>query len=355
MALGSKQTRLGVTRNPKPLSKAFASGAKRKRSPLAYLIVAIVIIIVAIGSYLLVAGNSSSEYSLTSNKTLSMALNQTILLSHSGSSQPIAVQLANKSGSSYTFLVTATPVLANPIYTFTLSTGQVINISSSGGTTADLQIKLVSASNTMAVVEFVPIPASFNIHASTLATVGTSAEPTSTVMPSVTTQATTTISSGPTTQPTTTAAQGNSGPFSTAQVMTAANVTTYGTLMADMKALYNRDSACTSPQYNTTYYVVFHANATAPNNYANQSQLTPYNITYKVSYVSGDAYFVNYSTVSHRPVTSGLALSLELNAQTTQVINASFEGMFKGQSYSTVSSTYTTQTGINGDCGALLP
>ncbi len=362
MVLGSKQSKLPLGKNarePKaPASLAAAAGAAhRKGLPLSYVAAAVIIIIIIIaGAYLFLAGSSSSAYSLTTNRTLSMTVNQTILIQESGQAQPTAVELTSHSGSSYTFLITKVPVLSNPVYTFTLTQGEIINVSDTGSSNADMQIKLVSSSGTGAMVEFISIPATFGVKAAYLATVGVQQSTTPTTAATTTIQATTTATSGATTSTPTTSVSSSGGTYTAAEVVAVANSTGYGIIMNDLNVLYTKDASCTAGQYNTTYYDELHSNATVPNDYYNESKTTPYEIASQVSFVSGTVYYVNYSTASHSSITTGPALSLELNAQTSQVISAKFEGnIFGGETLTDVNSTYETQEGISGDCGALLP
>ncbi len=362
MALLSKQSKL-LSNKGKP--KAFASapgnsapGKKKGQSRMSLIAVAVVVIIILAAAYSLLSAGGSSAITLTTNKTLSLSPNQTILIESGSSSSPAAIQMANYSGGSYTFLITKAPVLANPVYMFTLTQGQVVNLSYSGSSTADLQAKLISGSNTVAMVEFIPIPASFGVRATTLATLnsgGSGQQTTASTTVAATTTASATTSAGTaTTSATTTVAQ-NTGSYTNAQVLASANLTQDGLLMKNFKALYNKDQACTSPTYNATYFAQLHSNATAPNDYPNVTRATPYDINETISYISGSTYYVNYSTVSHLSATAGPALSLEINAQSGQTVAATFKGLYQGSTYSSLESTYLTQSGISGNCGAYIP
>ncbi len=359
MALGSKQGKLFMARKPRHKAP-IAPIARRGISKLGYLIIAIIIIAVVAIAYLAVGGSGSGVRTLTANATLSMAPNQSVLLKSSSSAQTVAVEMSNYSSTGCTFLFTETPVLANPVYTFRLTPGQVINLSSSGSGNADLQVKLVSASNGAAEVEFIPIPVSFGVKATLLQSVGTGAQ--QTVAPTTTTpaaNAVTTVGAG-TTAATTTAVTTatSSGAYTDAQVMAAASLTGYGILMNNFEALYSRDTGCIESAYNASYYSRFGANATGPNTYANVSLTTPYNITSAVSYVSGSTYTITYNTVSYSSLTTGPALTMQLDMSNGQLTGsgASFKGnIYGGQTLAELNATYHSQASISGLCGAYLP
>lgn len=365
MVFGSKQDKLfkGGGHHPKPQAFVEAHRSAGKGLPkMAYYLIGLIVVIAAVYLLLGVGASGGSSYVLTTNKTLSMSQNQTVLLQSSGTAQPVAVEMANYSGKSYTFLFTKTPVLANPVYTFTLTQGQVINLSDTGSSNADLQAKLVSASGGSATVEFIPIPASFGVKATTLTVVspgsGSSQQNASTTVATTTVSSNATTTASSTTAATTaatTTVSGAGGSYTDAQVIAAASATQQGNLMNKYEALYSKDQGCTAPSYNASYKAMFSANATGSNDYWNASKVTPYNITASVGFLSGTSYYVNYSTVSHSSLTTGTALSLLVNAQNSQAVSATFSGIFAHQTYAQVNSTYNTQASISGLCGAYLP
>ncbi|MEM3839159.1 MAG: hypothetical protein QXF01_01100 [Candidatus Micrarchaeaceae archaeon] len=358
MAFGFKQSKLEFGRTP----RKFAFIRQKPHIPqrnrglkLSYALLIIAILIIA-ALYIVITSGNSSLYTLTTNRTIRIGINQTIILESYASHSPVAIEAANYTGSSYTFLITRVPVLANPVYKFTISDGQIINLSDTGSQIADFQAKLLSSSNGVAALEFIPIPAAFGIRAAALPEVGAS---TPQQFGNITSQSTSTIpvttATPVSTTPETTIQQSN-GPYTNSQVLASANQTEYGILMSRLRSLYVKDTACTAQQYNSTYSAEVHSLPTGPNDYYNASFSTPTNITASVNFISGYTYLVNYSTVSKNRFTNGPALSLELDAQSNSVIKATFEGnIFGGQSYSQVNSTYFAQASISGNCGALIP
>ncbi len=333
--------------------------ARQQRARMAYYAAAAIVIIIIIAAAYLALSSASNggAYALDTNRTIAMAPNQTVLLSQSSSAEPAAVEMSNFSGTTYDFLLTEAPVLANPIYSFSLSPGQVINVSATGSATADMQIKLVSAGADGAEVEFIPIPASFGIRSSILQTVssGGTTQAATTTAPATTSAPVTTA--GTQSTATTTAAAtttSSSGAYTTQQVMEAANLTEYGILMNDFKALYAKDTGCTQGTYDALYFAQYGVNATGGSSYQSVSLLTPYEMVSSVSKISGSDYYVNYSTASHSSATTGTALSLQLDVQSGQVIAATFSGIYAGLTYAELNSTYAAQAAYGTDCAAYL-
>ena len=363
MVFGAKQGRLSGTSLPGHKHKPGAAGGRRTIPKIALLAIAIVVVAAAV-AFLLLSSGTPGTYDLSSNMTLQLAVNKSVLLQISSSPVPFALQFTgSKPGGYYAFYLSRTPVLSNPIYSFALSKGQAVNISTAGTQAANLKIELVSATNSSVMVLLTPVPLAFGIKASgvTVLNPQSGRSPPSTVPSSTTSIApskNTSQQPNTTTNPVTTVTAVKSsigGNYTEAQVMLAANETEYGKLMNDYNSLYVTDQGCTESSYDSAYTSKFNSAPSGPNSYANVSQLTPYAITHNVSYVAGNMYKVTYSTVSHSKSTTGAVLSLTVDANSGSVANYTFEGPFAGQSYAGLNGAYATASGVSGSCGAYLP
>ncbi len=345
---------------------AFASPmAKGGRPPIMLLYVAIAAVILIIISYVFVSGGASSAtYSLSSNQTVQLAFNKSVTLQLGGSAQPYALQLVSANGSAgYMFYFSRTPILSNPIYSFTIAKGGSINVSGSGASNADLQIKLLSGTNSVAIIELIPVPAAFGVRVSSgikTLNVGAASSPVTTTINATTTANTVGAQSTSTTTVAAATTVSNAGSIN-AQVMAAANQSIYGQLMNNYKKLYQNGTTCTPIMYNSTYikYRSTLPPGTPPTpsgqfTFVNVSGTVPYDVTYNISHVSGSVYDVVYSIISHSSYTSGHALSLNVNAQTGATVNATFMGQFSGASYDNLNSQYQTAS-AEGACGIFLP
>ena len=358
--LGSKITVIPSTKGPS-IKKA---GQGINTGKVAIVGVAVVVVLAII--YFALTGSSVST--ITTNKTLTLAPNQsTIFQLGANANTRSALYLYNVSNGSAEFMVSKTPVLASTAYKFMIGNGQIENISTNGTGTANLQVKLISSSSSSATVEITSVPADFGVKTSAnlvLLNATATAPPitTTTTSNTATTSNTQTTSTTNTTKNTTKSTNTTktntttSTTLTTAQVMQLANATQDGTLMQKDNTLWTTDSGCTSTEYNNSYFSQFGTQPPELANYTNQLQVIPTGITYAVTHGTGTKYRIAYSSVGRSSLVNGPLLTLWINSSTsTPLINATFTGIFQGSSYSNLETAYQSQAAISGDCAAYLP
>ncbi len=349
MAFGVKQKKLfgpAPKRRPSGFGKTkWVPGVHSKNRHILYVIVA-AIIFAAI--YFLASG-WNGVYSISQNNTITIGLNKSIVIRSGASGQSFAVGFLGTSDNVSTFFMGRTPILANPVYKILLSPQQVVNFSTSSTTTADLQIKLVSVTVSGAVVEFVHVPSTFGLRASHFELFNQTASPS----PQTTTFTTTVTQAQKTTAATTTVQQ--SSGFSSSDAMLAVNESEYGILMNNLRALYLKDTQCTSAVYNSTFYQRYGSSPSGPNAYSSVRDTTPHDISTSVVQVRGPAFVVTFNAVSYSSITNGPILRLGVNASAGTITNATFEGMFQGSTFTEVNQTYHSQDSVTNYCGAYVP
>lgn len=319
-------------------------------------IVVILVIIIAIAYYFL---GSSSVSTVTTSKTLSLSAGQASHFRLSNGTQVYAIYLDSAGDGTASMYVGKVPVLANKISHFTIADGDIVNVSTEGGATADVEVKLISTANNTASVEIIYIPAGISVRTSPGvvvsegSSIGVAANTTvsgQTTTAQATTTSQTTASSTTTVGRTTTV--GLSG---NAQALVDANASQDGILMGEFNTLYlNAASSCTASLYNTTYIEHFSAAPTGPNSYVNVSQETPTSLYGTSQPYKGAIYNVTYTATI--PAVGPLsALALQVNITSNTVTSSNFEGAFQGETYTDLNSKYQAQEGIGNACAAYIP
>ncbi|MDE1861030.1 MAG: hypothetical protein KGH72_04940 [Candidatus Micrarchaeota archaeon] len=311
------------------------------------LMIAAIVIVILVIAYFALSGGLPT-ISSTTNVTISPYNSFSFQLSDAKTPFSIFVKSAGASAS--TLYMSSLPVLSGPIMVVTLSKGQTVNVSASGSNNADLQIKLIAANSTQGIFQLSYIPKILNVRPSSGIGYLTSSTG-SGGAPSNTTVSTTTVSAGSTTTAhasTTTVAQDHS-----AAALATANASIYGGLMKNYSALFVKDRACTGTTYNVTFYASFHFNPTGPEDFENVSPTVITSITTKVTAISPNLYNVTYITSA--PATTEPGLILNVNTNSNAIANATFTGLWKGFSFTTLNATYYEQEAISGNCGAYIP
>ncbi|MDE1873550.1 MAG: hypothetical protein KGI04_00305 [Candidatus Micrarchaeota archaeon] len=319
-------------------------------------IIALVVVLVAV--YLVYGVLVPSVVTITSARSLSLAYNQTQFLKiYNGSTAALDLQSTSPSGAS--FYITSVPVLYGPVVSFSLTPESSLNVSTDGSHAANINIRLVSSSNTGATIELTPLPSALGIsispsvtllNPSSLLNIG----PASGGSP-------TTISSGSSTLSstlTTTVAQNNTS-VTFQQALQLMNKTGPGELMNGLRSLYARDYNCTPSLYNQTYKTYNHAHTQppAPVSYYNVSYSTPTKMSINESSTSNkDNVLITYSTTAADPGSTGIALLAIINVSNAAFLrNITYTGIFTGLNYSVLNASYSFERLIPNACAALIP
>lgn len=339
------------------------SGIRMPKVNLPYIIVALIIIAVIVAALAISGANSVSTIGY--NKSYTLAQGQAVYFRPGNAGAKTTMLLSNTTNNSAVLYISTVPILLNNAYRLTLIQGEVANVSTNGSQFANLQVRLNYLSGGEASLTLTVIPSDFGVRPSY--TVVPLVQPAAATSAAASNASTSTGTAKSTQNSTATAAShstGNTSPASTpqaillsdSQVMGIVNTTSYGMLMSKLKAIYVKDSACTSATYNTTYTSLLHSSPAAPYTYSQQLAITPTGLNFSVSHGKGTNYEVAYYTAGRTTAASGPALYLWINSsRSSPVVNATFEGIFSGQDYSVVNSTYNTQAGIASDCAVYIP
>ena len=292
-------------------------GFQRKRNPNTLIIVAIIIIAVAVVVLLSLGGVNR----ISQSQTFVLKQGSTLQFTLPSYQSTFSIYLNNATTSLAGILVSQSPVLSSTIVSFLINNGSTLNISTEGLSTANLQIKLLSSNATYAKLQLTPVPSGLTIPTSNFAVnAQPSSIPQNTLSNSQSTVSTTIIT---TTQATTTTSSSNSQQSSSStttvqsipqSVITEAGNTYIGTLVSNLNTLYAEVAQCTPSLYNQTLISQAHQQPVGPLSYANSSEVTPISISSTIKGPFSYGYSVNYTSVSKSKLTSGLAISMNLNA-----------------------------------------
>jgi len=303
--------------------------------------------------YLVYSALQPGVTNITSSQSLSVGLNQTLLMRMYGG-EAIAVKLVRASNFSSTFYITRLPILYNSIMSLTLNRAASANVSSNGTSVADFNLMLSSSNANGASIVVSPLPASLGIGRSASILILPPANFSFHVSASNTVTLSTTTS---TTSLTSTTTVHNATAELLSQAMVLANQTSIGTLMNRYNALYMRDTRCNQSIYNSTYYSYYHSNPPAPASFANMSALTPTSLSITESALTTpNNVQITYSTVSPSSESTGAAVLVVINASSTLYYLKSvvYVGIYQGLNYTRLNNSYTFQNRILNFCGAYI-
>ena len=126
-------------------------------------ILALVVALIAI--YIVYGVLVPSVIPISSTRTVTLALNQTQFIKiYNGSTAALELRSASVSGAS--FYITSVPALYNTVVAFTLAPVTSLNVSTGGSTDSDMNIRLISSSNSSATVEITPLFVALHIRPS---------------------------------------------------------------------------------------------------------------------------------------------------------------------------------------------
>ena len=312
-------------------------------------ILALVVALIAI--YIVYGVLVPSVIPISSTRTVTLALNQTQFIKiYNGSTAALELRSASVSGAS--FYITSVPALYNPVVAFTLAPVTSLNVSTGGSTDSDMNIRLISSSNSSATVEITPLFVALHIrpsssvvllNPSSLSSIGSGGLSTISTISTTSTASTTTIVQ-------------NATQSLYQKALTLMNKTGPGMVLKGYSALYKRDVACTSSVYNSTYFSYYNKKPPAPVDFYNLTVHTPTGITINESALKAkDNVLITYSTVSPSPDTTGPAVLSIINTSSSNFLSSlTYTGLYAGLNYSTLNSSYAFQSKILNDCGAYI-
>ena len=328
---------------------------KKKRHTGRYIIAFAAIIVLAAIAFEL--AQAMSIYSVTSNRTLSVATNRSVYLSL-GNGKELSLFVLQSSSSSAVVYLTPVPVLGSQIMEFVTYPASLVNVSSTYSGNADLQFKLLSSTPASATFEITKIPSSFDVKVSgdvffvnaTVRKSITSARNSSVVASTTVASTTSTTTTGSSSSSTTTATG-----MPVQQIMSAVNKTNIGILMGNYSTLYARDKACTASDYNTTFQQQKHSTPSAGSAYYNVTATVPTSISTNITRISGGNFSIVY--VAHAPSAqfSGSIVNVALNLSASNVKSVGYIGNWAGLNYTAILAEFNYENGISGNCGAYIP
>jgi len=327
-----------------PLHKAGPHISAKKA---AFVVVALLLV------YLVYSALQPEVVDITSARTVSLSLNQTVLMRMYGG-EAIAVKLVSTSNFSSKFFITRLPILYSSVISVTLNQASSANVSSNGTSAADMNLKLSSSNSKGASIFISPLPANLGIGRSGSITILPPANFTFRVSTGNTITLSTTTS---TTSLTTTTTIHNATAELLQQAMTLANQTSIGTLMNKYNLLYAKDAKCNQSIYNATYNTYYHSNPPAPASFANMSRLTPTSIGITESVLTTpNNVQITYSTLSPSADSTGPAVMVIINASSTLYYLKSvvYVGIYQGLNYTLLNNSYDFQSKILNFCGAYI-
>lgn len=336
-------------------------GFQRKRKPTTMIVVAIIIIAVAVVVLLSLGGVNR----ISQSQTFIIKQGSSLQFTLPSYQSTFSIYLNNVTTSVAGILVSQSPVLSGTIVSFSIYNGSTLNISTEGLSQANLQVKLLSSNSTYAKLELTPVPSGLTIQTSNYVLTSQPASiPQNSLSNAQSTIITTTATTVQTTTQTTTKSSNSSQQITTPttttssisqSVITEVGNTYIGTLVSNLNALYSELSQCTPSLYNQTLISQAHQQPVGPLSYANSSEVTPTSISSTIKGPFSYGYSVNYTSVSKSKLTSGLAISMDLNATSGTISNIKFSGIFEGQNYTDIENSYNFQSGIGNACAALIP
>ncbi|MGC8479655.1 MAG: hypothetical protein ACP5M9_03235 [Candidatus Micrarchaeia archaeon] len=338
--------------------------AFKRKSNNKYLVITVIIIIAAVLLVLLSLGGVNT---ISQSETVTLKQG-TAMQFYLPSYHNVFSILATQGSSLYTYIqISQSPVLASAIISFSISQGSMLNVSTTGSKNANLQVKLLSSNSTYSTIQLTPvpygliIPISSGVSATEPAPVPQSGSSNVSII-STTVQSTTTTQN---TQQTTTQAVTTSitSVVTTTQtsnagipqsVINQASQSYIGSLVSNLNTLYAEESQCTQSLYNQTLISYAHVSPTGPLSYQNVTLYTPSSITNKITGPFSKGYLVTYYSQSKSSQTTGAAISMYLNQSTGAISDIVFSGIFQGQNYSDLESSYNFQSGIGNACAAYI-
>jgi hypothetical protein len=290
---------------------------------------------------------------ISTNSTISLARNASYNFHLAGDENVSSVQVVSTSATNSTVYLGRSPLLINNVVVLHLMQGQSENISLSGSSNADLNVRLASSTPQSATLILTYVPASLGIRVSSgvvlLSAIGSSTQPpvTTTVNSGSTgQQSTSTVAQASTTvvATTTTAPQANQ----TAQAIMDVNTTTTGKIISGFSKIFAEQTlGCTKTIYDTEFANMYGMIPTGSMTFANTSPEVPEGILTNAVSVGNSVYNITYTEVV--PVGNRPFAKLQYDMNGDYLISTTFDGDF-GNTYSAVYENYTNFNKTTDQC-----
>ncbi|MDE1865283.1 MAG: hypothetical protein KGH94_01430 [Candidatus Micrarchaeota archaeon] len=323
--------------------------------------IVIVIILVAAFAYFFLGGPVN-----VSGPTKLSVSGQGTEFSLGGKSYVISLASYNgNTGTEYVYL-SGVPVFLGPLLNVTLHQNSSVKVNY-GGQYAIMQLALISGGASSAVVQVEPLSASLQVspdyqyigHQS-VKLPGLQVTVTTTIAGSTTTVSSNSVSTSTVSSTTTVQAQQTN--YTRQAIYTSVQNDQNYALMLNFSTLYNETSGCTAPQYNSSYLSKFGNAPVPPEDYANVSRETPHAITEEIVRNSATSYNLEFLTQIGDPTYNGqpaLVIGLSVTSPGTSsalaiVESDSYQGIFQGQTHSSLASLYQQSKSVGNACAALV-
>ena len=312
------------------------------------LAMAAVVIVIVVVAVLLLTGGSPT---ITTNSTVSLARNASYNFHLAGDKNVSSVQVVSTSATNSTVYLGRSPLLINEVAVLHLSQGQSENVSLSGSSNADLNVKLVSSTSQAATLILTYIPAGLGVKVSPgvllLSSMGSGTPPVTTVAYSnTTTQITSTIAAKGTTTaaPTTIAVQVNE----TVQAILDANTTPTGRVISGFNRIFAVQTLeCNQQIYDTEFASMYQMVPSGSMTFVNSSPYVPEGLSTSGVSVGNNLYNITYVEIARNGNRPFAKLQYDLSGN--YITTSTFDGDFGG-SYSAVLENYTTFNKTTDKC-----
>lgn len=303
-------------------------------------LIVIAAIVIVVG--LLVLAFTSGAISLSGPTTLTLS-NVPTVVKVNGNQYVISLRSSMPASNIAYIYIGRSPVFINPTLNVTLVLYNTTKVNAGMHSYANMNIRLNSLTNTSAAVTITPLQAYLNespdysrIHVIGYVTSNASGVSTSILQVS---SSTTTIAQALTPQ----------------QKITnyLKNNEWYG-LMQNYTRIYANTRNCTPTLYNSSYGYQYGKLPQGPFTYANVSYVSPYAVTFNVTYSGKGNYLAVWTMDAKSAYSQGRALSIGVNLSTGSILNTTLTGAFKGLSYSTLQSSLVQAGAVGNACGILV-
>lgn len=337
-------------------------GRHGKGRLLAVGIIAVIIIVIAVGLFYYFGGSAvkvgSGGYTgdITSTGNLYMINGQEYMI------RLVSYNSTYKTAHIY---LTRTPIFTNPTLNVTLPFNSSVKVNY-GANYAFVQFALEESNQTSALVSISLLPQSLGISPDSqdISMLGYSVIGNVTGFGSsnstIKTTATTTIGSGgSSTSTATTTAGTTTSTIPQNTTLIAINTTLKGdkyyAIILNLSTLYTQSSGCTQSLYNTTYIQTYKTAPSGQNDYYNASENAPYALVRSNVNNGHGNYEIEFVSLSQNSYFNDTpAFAAVVNVSTKTVKTDTLEGIFSGESYATFLQNYKSTKGVGNDCAALI-
>ena len=270
--------------------------------------------------------------------------NSTTLFSLNG--QEYSIKFISASNPTSVVAVTRLPVFINPTMLITLYLHNNTNINGVGAY-ANMQIRLLNISTKHVEISITPIPIDYGIapDASRIKLIqtilpapGQSINATAASTTSTSTSTTTTgSSSSSTTVP--------AGGANNAIVQAVLKQSAYYPAMVNYSRIYNNTVNCTTTLYDNTMFSRYGKQPSGADTYQNVSVLVPYSMKLSITNSTSTMYKAVWSTSSHASITTGTALTVNIDVVTKTITGSTPAGVFYETSVSDLNTAVVKASG----------